>query len=347
MSPGNSDLPRVKRARLIDVAEAAGTSKPIASRILNNDPTLSVRQELRERVFSAAEKLHYQPNASARSLRYAASHAIGLLIPEITNTVFSTMVRGAFRYAATRDYVVLIAEDFDDQQANESFAQLVVAGRIDGLMISTARPEHPLLNKLEMYHTPHVFLNRAVEGSNRNITMDDAAATQMAVDHLTSLGHRRIAHIAGPLNLDPAQRRAQAFHEYTVHLGLDFAPIEEDNLLETGGAEATERLLGSTPKPTAIFASSVAQATGVLSAAWYAGYRVPHDLSIVAYADTPLAAALIPPLTAVAMPIEKLGVIGAQVLLDQLNGTEPLNIIVDERPHLVVRGSTAPVPVSK
>jgi len=331
-----------RRARLIDVAEAAGTSKPIASRILNGDPTLSVGNELRERVFAAAEQLKYRPNAAARGLRRSATGAIGMLVPELTNTVFALIVRGAFKAAAERDYVVLLAEDYDEQQAGESFARLVAAGRIDGLVVASARPGHPLLAELETYRTPHVFVNRGVTGSGRNIVVDDAAATRMALDHLFELGHRRMAHIAGPLDLDPARRRAEAFREHAAVLGLESATVVQANLLESGGREAMAALLGESHHATAIYASSVTQAAGALSAAWHSGLHVPEDVSVIAYADTPLAAALIPPLSAIAMPMERLGKVGVEALLDQFNGRERGDTTVADRPLLVLRGSCAP-----
>lgn len=333
-----------RRARLIDVADAAGTSKPIASRILNGDPKLSVGDQLREQVLLAAERLRYRPNAAARGLRRSTTGAVGMLIPELTNTVFALIVRGAFQAAAERDYVVLLAEDYDEQQAGESFARLVAAGRIDGLVVASARPGHPLLDELAAYHTPHVFLNRGVPQSGRNIVVDDAAATRVALEHLFELGHRRIGHIAGPLNLDPARRRADAFREHAASLGLEAAPVVEANLLETGGREAMATLLAVQPPPTAIYASSVTQAAGVLSGAWHAGLRVPDDLSVIAYGDTPLAAALIPPVSAIAMPLERLGRVSVQALLEQLNGGDPGDITVEDPPELVVRSSSGRAP---
>ncbi|MDO8208784.1 LacI family DNA-binding transcriptional regulator [Conexibacter sp. CPCC 206217] len=333
-----------RRVRLADVAELAGTSKPIASRILNEDPRLSVSDALRARVRDAAKQLNYRPHAAARGLRSLTAGALGLVIPDLTNTIYATMVRGAFKRAAQRDYAVLLTEDLEDGTAGVELPVLVSSGRIDGLMIATAASGSDLPRELARTGIPHVFLNRAVRGSGRNAVMDDAAATRLALDHLAELGHRRVAHIAGPPGIDPATRRRRAFGAHARRLGLDAAVIRSANLLQTGGAEATRALLRDDPEITAIFASSVMQAAGVLSEAWRSGRGVPEDLSVIAYADSPLAAALVPPLTAVEMPLERLGGIGVDLLLEQLAGAAPHDAVVDDAPRVVLRASTGPAP---
>jgi DNA-binding LacI/PurR family transcriptional regulator len=323
------------------VAARAGTSSPIASRILNRDPTLSVGDALRERVIETAQELRYRPHAAARGLRVATTGVIGLLIPEITNTVFATIARGAFGRASERDYIVLLAEDIEEREADATYPELVAAGRIDGLVIATARKGHPLLEELDAYGTPHVFLNRTVRGTNRNVVLDDAGATRLALDHLVALGHLRVGHVAGPSGVEPATRRARAFRAHARKRGLESSPVEFVNLLQSGGTEAASALLAVDPGLTAIYTSSVTQAAGVLSYAWHHGISVPEELSVIAYADTPLAEALVPPLTAVAMPLEELGRAGVDLLLDQLEGSEPRDMTIRDDLRIVERASTA------
>lgn len=332
------------RVRLADVAELAGTSKPIASRILNADPRLSVGDALRARVHAAARELGYRPHAAARRLRHASAGAFGLVIPDLTNTIYASMVRGAFKRAAQHDYVVLLTEEQGRTRAGVRLADLVGAGRIDGLMVATAERGDARPADLDGTGIPHVFLNRAVRGSGRNVVMDDAGATRLALDHLRELGHRRIAHIAGPPGIEPASRRRRAFRAHARRLGFEAAHVKSGDLLQTGGRLATRALLDADPGITAIYASSVVQAAGVLSEAWHDGLSVPDDLSVIAYADSPLAAVLIPPLTAVEMPLERLGEIGVDLLLEQLDGRPPRDVTVDDAPALVVRASTGPAP---
>jgi len=333
---------RRRRASLADVARAAGTSKPIASRVLNTDPTLSVGAELRERVRAAAKELGYRPHAAARGLRRAETGALGMLLPTLTNPVYAHIVRGAFRRAAEHEFTVLFAEDTDGQEAVETFAQLVLAGRIDGLLVASARAGHPLLPLLDEYHVPHVFLNRAVPGSGRNVVMDDGAAAAAAVDHLAALGHRRIAHVSGPADIDPAVRRARGFRERAAELGLGAGPVVEVDFLEADGAEALERLLELDERVTAVYASTVSQATGILNRAWRLGLRVPDDLSVIAHAEMPLADYLVPPLTTVHMPLGELGAAGVGALLEQIASGRTRDVVVSTPPQVVVRESTGP-----
>jgi LacI family transcriptional regulator len=340
MSPSPRERAPV-RARLADVASAAQTSKPIASRILNGDPTLTVGAELRERVLAAASELGYRPHAAARALRRARTGALGMLVPPMANPLYTQLVRGAFQRAAERDFTVLLAEDFELQEAGEIFARLVLEGRIDGLVVASTRPGHLLVHLLEERPVPYVFVNRAVAGSGRNVVMDDARSVELALEHLTELGHRRIAHVAGPLGLEPVARRAAAFRAVAERLGLECAAIVEQDLLEAGGAEGLRRVLERWPETTGVFMSTVSQAVGALNVAWRLGIDVPGELSVVAHADMPLAEYLVPPLTAVQMPLAELGAAGVDSLIEQIETGVTCDVVVDAEPRLAVRESTA------
>jgi DNA-binding LacI/PurR family transcriptional regulator len=334
--------PHSRRHRLEDVARSAGVSKSIASRILNGDPALLVRPETRERVVQAARKLSYRPHAGARALKRAATGALGLLVPPLTNPVYVRIIRGAVERALERDFVVLLVEDVDPRQAEQASRRLVEAGRIDGLMVASAQPGHPLLRSLRRQEIPHVFVNRGVRGSGRNVVMDDARASAAALDHLAALGHRRVSHVAGPSALDPARRRAAGFRTHARKLGLQVEVIEGD-FGEGGGAGAGRSLLERYPDLTALYASTLSQAVGVLHVAWELGVRVPDELSVIAYDDMPLADYLRPPLTTVRMPLAELGAAGVDALVNQLLGEEPQDVTVETEPEVVVRRSTAPL----
>ena len=330
------------RVRLEDVARQAGVSKSIASRVLNASPGLSVRPETRERVLATAQTLHYRPHAAARGLKRAETGALGLLIPNLTMPVYAQIVRGAVQLAQERDFAVLLAEDLDAQDADETLTELVRAGRIDGLIVASSRPGHPLLRSLRRNGIPHVFVNRAVTGSGRNVTMDDARASSVALGHLWSLGHRRVGLVAGPKSNDPARRRALGFSESAAALGLDEAPVVEGAFTEQGGAELTRRLLERHPGLTAVSTGGLSQAVGALHAAWGLGLSVPDDLSVISYDDMPLADFLHPPLATVRMPLAELGAAGVDALADQLLGAEPHDVVVETEPEVVLRRSTAP-----
>ena len=332
---------RSGRVRLEDVARRAGVSKSIASRVLNRSPGLSVRNETRERVIAAASALAYRPHAAARGLKRAETGAIGLLIPNLAMPVYAHIVRGAFHRALERDFALLLAEDLGEEETEELFGRLVQAGRIDGLVVASARPGHPLIRSLRRYRIHHVFVNRAVAGSGRNVTMDDDRAGSAALDHLYGLGHRRIGLVAGPRSNDPAKRRAHGFREHAAALGLEKSVVLEGDFSESGGALLTQDLVGRHPDVTAIATGGLSQAIGALHAASRLGLHVPDDLSVISHDDMPLADFLQPPLTTVRMPLAELGAAAVDALIDQLLGGEPHDVVVETEPEIVVRSSTS------
>jgi len=333
---------RPLRVTLEDVAREAGISKSIASRVLNGHPGLSVRPATRSRVEETASRLGYRPHAAARGLRRAETGAIGLLIPDLSQAVYARIVRGAFQRARDRDFAVLLAEDVVEGEGETMLARLVQQGRVDGLIVASSRPRHPLLQALAEHSTPHVFANRAVRGSGRNVVMRDDLASVAAVDHLADLGHRSIAHIAGPLGLDTARRRESAFRRRADERGLAAVVVESQDFGEVGGAAAAMQLLQAEPGVTALYTSTLNQAVGALDAAWRGGRIVPDDLSLITYDDMPLAEYLRPPLTTVLMPLAELGAQAVDALIDQLGGGEPRDVVVQQLPRVIVRGSTAP-----
>ena len=219
----------VARARLEDVARKAGVSKSTASRILNGAPGITVRPETRARVVQAASQLDYEPHAAAQGLRRAETGAFGLLIPDLEVPVYAQMVRGAVNRALERGFAVLLAEDRDSSSPDEIYASLVKRGRIDGLIVASIRPRHPFAHVLAEQGIPHVFLNRAVPHSGRNVTMDDARIVGSALEHLVELGHSRIGFLGGPKFNDPSTRRAKGFRAAAGTFSL-----EKAILIETG-----------------------------------------------------------------------------------------------------------------
>ena len=185
--------------RLEDVAEAAGVHVSTVSRVLNGRAAAAVRPETRERIEEAATRLRYRPNAIARGLKLASAGALGLLVPSLRNPVYSAIIRGAFDRAWERSFVVLLAEDLGAPSAQQAYERLVEEGRIDGLLIASARPGSPLFD--------HLVVRSRSPASSSTAATGAAAATRrcarrtpgrLAAEHLLGLGHTRLAHISGP-----------------------------------------------------------------------------------------------------------------------------------------------------
>ncbi|MGH1553525.1 LacI family DNA-binding transcriptional regulator [Streptomyces sp. L7] len=239
----------------------------------------------------------------------------------------------------------LLAEDFDGQEADDTFNDLVKEGRVDGLLIASARPNHSLLETLSRNPVPHVFLNRAVKGSGRNVTMDVARSSVTALDHLHGLGHRVIGHIAGPSGITPSEDRRDAFLRHSAALGLASATGRLRRLHRGGRRGVRPRTphprRGPAPGHRALYTSSLAQAIGAMRAIHERGLRIPEDISLVGNDDLPVAGYLTPPLTTVAMPLHELGTAAVDALVAEIRGESPGDVVVPTEPRLVLRGSTA------
>jgi len=331
--------------RLADVAEAAGVGTSIVSRVLNGDPTVSVRPETRERIVRAARELNYRPNAFARGLKLARTMTIGMVIPNLAHPVNAEIIRGAERAAAEAGYVILLADADEFLQSGEAYQRLLLEQRVDGLLIASASIEEPFLAELASQGLPFVLVNRRVRGVGPCVSIDDAGGTELAVAHLVSLGHRRIAHIAGPQDADTARRRLAGFRAGMRAAGLRIPRtyVSEAPFDEESGKQAMTKLLDLDPPPTAVVVWSLAAAVGALAGASERGVRVPDELSLVSFHDAPIAGYLTPPLATIRMPLREMAERSVQVLLELIGGARHAhNVVVPTAPVLVERESTAP-----
>src|SRR6201987_5876571 len=206
---------------LKDGARQAGVHPATASRALNPETRLLVSENTASRVLAAAAALGYRPNAVARSLRTRRSHTVGVLIPDLNNPLFPPIVRGLEDRLAAAGYVALIGNtDSDDQREQMVFEQMR-ARHVDGLVLATARLHHPLLAEASRAELPVVLINRlAQDYSFPSVSVDNERGVRMAVGHLAGLGHRRIAHIAGPQELSTGLSRYRGFVTAMESAGL-------------------------------------------------------------------------------------------------------------------------------
>jgi LacI family transcriptional regulator len=335
------------RARLTDVAAAAGVTGSIASRVLNGDPTVSARAETRQRIFDAAQRLSYTPNALARGLRRSQTMTMGLVLPNLAYAVNAEIIRGAERQAAAEGYVVVLADAEEFGPTGTAYQRLVMEGRVDGLLVaSTIMGEwgfDPLAGRL-----PVVHVNR--RGDDRvgvSVSVDDERGVAVGVDYLVKLGHANIGYVGGPLNIDTARRRRDGFLGRMQDHGL-VAPrnrMLESALTEAGGFEAMQRLLAHKRPPTAIVTGSFASAVGVMSAVIRAGLRIPEDISVVGFHDASIADYLIPRMTTIRMPLHEMAATAVTTLRALIEAGEARSIVVSKpAPVLVKRDSTGPPP---
>jgi LacI family transcriptional regulator len=331
---------------LKDVAARAGVHPATASRALNPETRLLVSEDTTRRVLGAAAALGYTPNPVARSLRTRRSHTVGVLIPDLNNPLFPPIVRGLEDRLAADGYVALIGNtDSDDDREQVVFEQMR-ARHVDGFVLATAHLRSPLLAEAARAELPLVLVNRLAEDySFPSVSVDNERGIRMAVAHLAGLGHRRIAHIAGPQDVSTGLSRYRGFVAAMAAHGL---PVEADLVVFARaysvdeGLRCCRELLRTAGRCTAVAAANDMLALGCYAALDEAGLGCPDDMSVVGFNDMPFIDRLRPPLTTVAFPHYQVGAEAAQLLLERIGGNGGPVKVLYLAPEFIIRGSTAP-----
>jgi LacI family transcriptional regulator len=330
---------------LRDVAQAAGVHTATASRALNPKARQLVNAETVRRVMRAAETLGYQPNPIARSLKTSKSATVGLVIPDLTNPLFPPIVRGIENVLESAGYSALIVNTDNDPERERALIESLRSRQVEGLIVATARLEHPLLRQLEEQDVKIVLINRRIENLQMPFVVgDDATGIALAVKHLVDLGHTRIAHIAGPQITSTGLDRSRAFRHAVRDYGAEEDPeliVECAHWSEGDGAGAMRELLDRGSGCTAVVAGNDLIALGCYDVFAERDIACPEDISVVGFNDMPFLDKLRPPLTTVGVPHHELGAEAARMLLDCIEEPErhPRSLLLPV--SLVVRDSTA------
>ena len=329
-----------KRPTLLDVANLAGVSKATAARVINGAHDL-VREETRNRVLVAVQKLGYERNAIAGSLRSERTYIIAVSIPNITDPFWPVVVGGIQATMEEAGYqVVLMNNDWDAAREKNHLHQMRQK-QFDGLIITPTATQNAELLQLNI---PVVLLASGESFPDFDtVSSDSVQAARLAMEHLIEFGHQRIGLIAGP-----SRRRKLHTHRDTYirelksfHVPFDPALIVETTFSYEGGLAAMEQLLVLRNPPTAVFAANDVIALGALCAAQKAGLHVPDQMSIIGMDDIFAAAMTCPPLTTIAKPRHDIGATAARFLLERIAGKP----IADARHPLIpctlmLRGTT-------
>ncbi|CAK7282220.1 LacI family DNA-binding transcriptional regulator [Streptomyces sp. RM1] len=323
-----------------DVAQAAGVSQAAVSLVLGDKWRGRVSEATAERVRQAARELDYRPNLAARNLRLGRTRTVLLVVPALTTEFFAGVYTGAARVAAQHGFgVVLYPSPEGIGPARDPFASAQAA--LDGVLASSMAAD--ALTAIRGDRLPLVMLDSDPEGSlgAATVNLDIADGVRQLTDHLLSLGHRRILHLAADVpswtfDVRARELTARLAAEPDTELRTARAPISIE-----GARAATETALTTPgPRPTAIVCDDDKLAAGAYKAARRLGLRIPDDISVTGIDDLALATALDPELTTVRLDAERFGEQGMHALLAVLDGRRP--DAGDIPVHLAVRGSTAP-----
>jgi len=333
------------KVTLRDVARLAGVHPATASRALNASTRGLVHKATADRVEAAARSLDYRPDHAARSLKTRRSSTIGVILPDLTNPLFPPIVRGIEDRLTLHGYVALLGNTDNDEAREWRVIEGMRDRHIDGLIVATARRHHPSLVEFAKRSVPLVLVNRVVDDHLLpSVSVDDPLGARRAVAHLASLGHRRIAHVAGPQQLSTGHGRYRGFISGLEASGVAFDEgivVFADSFSEPEGYRAARELLGSNPDVTAIVAGNDMLALGVLRALASIGLSCPTDVSLVGFNDMPFMDRITPPLTTIRLPHYEVGAAAADLLIERIaDPTGPAKGVF-LAPELIVRSSTA------
>jgi DNA-binding LacI/PurR family transcriptional regulator len=327
------------------VAQHLGLTPGTVSAVLNDSPSArSIPQETKNRIHAAAKELNYRPNFFARTLRNKRTYTIGVIAEEIGDSYSSPIISGIEHYLRQRDYFFLTVVHRHDPILLSRYSQLLSERGVEGIItVDTTVQEAPMLP------TVAVAGHRKLKGVS-NIVLDHERAAVLALNHFKDLGHERIAFMRGnPVSAD-SKDRWDAICRVAARIGMRMDPdlivqIDSDDPTPMLGYPFAKQLLARSKPFTALFAYNDISAIGSIRAFQEHGLRVPQDVSVMGFDDIPGAMFQTPSLTTVRQPLNRMGEVAAQTLLERIEGkTEDSEIAIE--PELIVRESTAKAPAS-
>lgn len=345
---------RPRSVTIKDVAAEAEVSLQTVSRVINDGP--NVRPAIKERVLKAIEKLGYVPSLAARRMGGKKSFLLLALNDrdrtiedwrsgDGTDWVDQMLLGGMLRCAEHGYRMIFELVDTHSSNVERELTSALGALHPDGVILTPPHGDNPIITKLlNERRIPFARIGSTRTGSGFGIAMDDAAAAAAATEELARLGHRRIGFITGSLEYSLSADRREGYQRAVKAAGVVDDPhlIAQGDFTFKSGEAATRELLSLQEPPTAILASSGQMALAALEVAKSMGFKVPGDLSIISFDDTPIVKFSTPPLTAIRQPIAEMTAHASELLI-KVNSGEPGPTEIEILPFsLIVRGSTAP-----
>jgi LacI family transcriptional regulator, galactose operon repressor len=333
-----------RRVTIRDVANLAQVSLGTVSNVLNKPA--AVATPTRNRVLEAINSTGFVRSTAAHQLRVGKSRTIGVVLLDIGNPFFAEMVRGAEHVLRERDYVLILCSSDESAEREQRYFRVLEEHRVDGLLISPVERDLEGTAELVAHGIPTVLLDR--DGSSRGLcsaTVDDVRGAELAADHLFELGHRIIAFVNGPPTIrqciDRKEGARRSARRARHRGGARLSEVAVGALTIEQGEAAVAPLMALEPRPTAVMCANDLLALGVLRGLAAKGISVPDEMAVVGYDDVAFASMLSPALTSVRQPKYELGVVAAELLLEEVAGLPHEHRAIRFEPELVVRASSA------
>lgn len=333
------------KATVKDVSIAAAVSTATVSRVLAGFEDVS--DETRQRVLEAARSLNYQPNRNARNLRKSTTSKIGVIISDIQNPFFGSVVRGVEQTTIQEDFALILGNSDEDPQREQKLITMLLEEGVAGIILTPTSATPADYCELLNSSTPFVVIDRQLPLPDLDMVLvDGAAGAESAVKYLASLGHTRIGFVGGLKHLSAMHEREQGYLKALNDQGL---PLEREylrqgNNRQSGGYQAVRELVGLPRPPSAILIANNLMTLGGLQAIHEQGLEIPKDMSVVGFDDMDWAASLRPALTCLAQPAFEMGETAARILLKRIRSPEQPHQIVKLDTRLIVRASCRNLP---
>lgn len=326
-SPADSLLSsRRHQTTIIDIARELQISKSTVSRALHGHK--DIHEDTRRVVLEMAEKMDYQPNLLAYGLAKSKSQTIGIIVPEFINSFFPQIIIGAQDVANPAGYHVIICHSNESIDREIENTNVLIASRVDGVIASVTRETANLdhFRKFEKAGIPIVYFNRVCgDRPSSKVLVDDYEGALKGVEHLIANGCSRIAHIAGPGQLQITHDRMNGYKDALLHHGLpvDESLIVHHDLTASNARECARHLFGMKNRPDGLFTVNDPAAIQAMLVAREMKIEIPNALAIVGFSNEPISSFIEPSLTTLAQPLEEMGRVAIDLLLKQMNDTSP------------------------
>lgn len=329
-------------ATIQDVANEANVSVATVSHVINE--TRYVSPELTKRVDAAMEKLNYQRNTVARGLKTQATHTLGLILSDISNPFFSSLMRGTENVAAGKGYSIIVSNTDETLEKEELYIDVLRQRQIDGLIIAPTGSSDDKIKKLNEENIPFVFIDRKMPNIPApSVLSKNMQGAKTATEHLIQEGHSKIGLVGGLHSVTTTQEREEG---YKKSLKEHSIPVDESIIVYggsqvQGGFKAVNKLLQLNQPPTAIFSTNNLMTIGAMKSIRQKGLRCPEDVALVGFDDFECASSFEPTLTTVAQDPYQIGKKAAEVLFDSLANKETITEEFRIPTELKVRNSTS------
>lgn len=323
--------------KMRDVAKLANVSPATVSRVLCHPELVS--SETRQKVMDVINEFNYKPHAVARQFRTQETKIILVVVPDITSSFFSEVLRGIEHIALSNGYQVILGDTENDIEREQEYINLLHQKQADGMVLLTARLDKEKLEELSNQF-PLVLACEYKDGLNvPMVSIDNISSARKATEHLVKLGHTQIAHITGPMNVILSRDRLRGYKQAMVSHEIDIDPAyvqEGDFTTFESGYTQMLKLLSMEKPPTAVFVYNDEMAMGVIKAAKDCSLNVPKDLAVVGFDHIKMSSFHEPSLTTIDQPKYKIGEKAMELLLRIINGEQLKNKKIVLRDELII-----------